>query len=247
MKITASLVASLLASVAVARPSRAMDEGDPLPQSSRITAFVVDDKGNPSVECWEITTIADTQQIQRTDGSKGTAHALILARSGDFEGIDILTWPSLSPIWPPDTNAVHAEWFDMANTFNLFSVQGGLINFNVNFRLGSTSDDDDDDTTHIFSLENGDDWFYFEDTYTGSSVSRSKNAAPYPFTIGTISATETELLRLRYNAQPKHKVLHKGACSFTGIKTPAEDSSYEEKTSSAHSPLTVQVNIKESL
>jgi hypothetical protein len=251
MKLTTSLVASLLASVAMARPQRAMDEGDPLPQTSRITAFVVDDKGNPSVECWEISNIVDdsqqTQQIQRADGSKATAYSTSISRKSDFEGIDILTWPSLVDIWPPSGSSVHAENFDLSNTFNLFSVQGGLINFNFYAARFGATDDDDEVETHIFNLENGDDWFYFEDEYTGSSLARSAHATPYPFSISTVSATETELLRLRYNSQPKHTVLHKGGCHFTGISTPADSSSRGGRTSREHSPLTVQVNIGEDL
>jgi len=246
MKITASFVASLLASVAVARP-RTMDEGDPLPQKSRVTAFVVSDNGTPSVECWEITNMVETDQIQRADGSKATSHVLPLARGRELEGLDILTWPSYSPIWPPDANSLHTEWFDLANHFNLFSVQGGLINLVAALGASSNGAAADDSELHIFSLENGDDWFYFEDSYTGSDLARSASAPPYPFTISTISSTETEVLRLKFNAPPTHKVLHKGGCSFTGIRTPAESSSSGTRTSREHSPLTVQVNIKEAL
>jgi hypothetical protein len=64
---------------------------------------------------------------------------------------------------------------------------------------------------------------------------------PYPFQVSTISATETELLRLRYNTQPKHTVIHKGACSFTGIETSAKHGS--SQSTRGHSGLTVQVNV----
>jgi hypothetical protein len=90
-------------------------------------------------------------------------------------------------------------------------------------------------------LENGDDWFYFEDDSTSSAVSAKTNAAPYPFHISTISGSETEMMRLIYNAQPKHTVLHKGACSFTGIET--SDSKGSSQMTDGHSGLTVQVNV----
>lgn len=120
-----------------------------------------------------------------------------------------------------------------------------MIKFDVDSDVVSTAETDIE--THIFSLENGDDWFYFEDNYSGSSLARSANAAPFPFTISTISSSETEVLRLKFNDRPKYNVVHKGACSFTGIKTPAGSSSHGASTSRVHSPLTVQVNIKEAL
>jgi hypothetical protein len=89
-------------------------------------------------------------------------------------------------------------------------------------------------------LENGDDWFYFEDVSTSSAVD-SKSAATYPFHLSTISGTETELVRLRYTSQPKHTLVHKGACSFTGIHT--SDGKGSSQTTDGHSGLTVQVNV----
>ncbi|KAF7187401.1 hypothetical protein HII31_11290, partial [Pseudocercospora fuligena] len=261
MKFSAPIVSSLLATAVSARP-HATGEGDPLPQQSRITAFVVDHNGNPSVECWEITTIVDDFQVQRKDGSTATSRAMSLAKAGELDGLDILTWPAAVPIWPIPDHDVAQTNFDLSASFkydivlssitefsidtnlavypSLFNVQGGLINFNFRAaaRFGAAEDDEDDEQ-HIFSLENGDDWFYFEDSYSGSSKAQKANAPPYPFTISTISATETETLRLRYNNRPKHKVLHKGACTFTGISIP-DDS---KKTSRMHSPLTVQVNM----
>ena len=84
-------------------------------------------------------------------------------------------------------------------------------------------------------MENGDDWFYFEDEYTGSSAQKTAAAAA-PVRISTVSATETEILRLKYSSRPRHTIVHKGACSFTGIKTSGEKQS-------EHSGLTVQVNV----
>ncbi|KXT18887.1 hypothetical protein AC579_3524 [Pseudocercospora musae] len=238
MKFSAPIVSSLLATAVSARP-HATGEGDPLQQKSRITAFVVDNDGNPSVECWEITNIVDDFQVQRKDGSTATSRAMSLAKAGELDGLDILTWPAASPIWPIPDHDVAQTYFDLAAKPSLFNVQSGLINFNfLNTPFGA-ADDDDDDEQHVFSLENGDDWFYFEDDYSGSSNAHKANAPPYPFTISTISASETETLRLRYNDRPKHKVLHKGACRFTGISIP-DDS---KKTSRMHSPLTVQVNM----
>jgi hypothetical protein len=227
----------------------------------------VNDKGEPSVECWDLAAISESMQLERADGSKAVSHAVSLSRDNEFEGIDILTWPSYAPIWPPAGDEVQSENFDLGNTFkyvnarpypyhkqsvsannsfprSLFNIQGGLIDFNFYAaRFGAASDDDDEIETHIFSLENGDDWFYFEDQYTGESLSRKESDKPYPFRMSTISGTETEALRLRYKSQPKHTVLHKGACSFTGIDTSADHGS--SQSTRGHSGFTVQVNVED--
>lgn len=91
--------------------------GDPLPQTSRITAFVVDHDGNPSVECWEITNIVDDLQVQRKDGSTATSRAMSLAKAGELDGLDILTWPAASPIWPIPGHDVAQTNFDLAASF----------------------------------------------------------------------------------------------------------------------------------
>lgn len=106
------------------------------------------------------------------------------------------------------------------------------------------SGDDDEVENHIFSLENGDDWFYFEDD-SSSSARVKATGESYPFHFSTISATETELLRLRYSSRPKHTKVHKGACSFTGINTSGTSSFEQESTSHERSPLTVQVRIED--
>ena len=91
--------------------------GDSLPLKSRVTAFVVNADGEPSVECWEIMNMVDSQRVQQLDGSEGTAHMTSLARSRDLDGLDILTWPSYSPIWPPEDSNFEAEWFDLSKAF----------------------------------------------------------------------------------------------------------------------------------
>jgi len=228
----------------VARP-RATDEGDELSQKSRITAFVVNDRGEPSVECWEINNMVETKQVKRTDGSKANAHALPLTSGNELDGVDILTWPSSSYIWPPQEGETRAQHADLSEVYNLFSVQQGLIDFVVHAAGFGRNSVDEEVEPHIFSGENGDDWFYFEDNYTDSSNAKKSDSKPYPFSISTISATETELLRLRFSERPNHRVVHKGACRFTGIKTP--ESSHGVGKSSSQSPLTVQVNIQEAL
>lgn len=125
---------------------------------------------------------------------------------------------------------------------SLFNVQGGLIGFNFRANhFGKADDDDDDGSQHVFSLENGDDWFYFEDTSESSLAQKSDSM---PFQIGTISGTETEVFRLKYKSQPKHTVLHKGACSFTGIDTSAGSDS-SKSVSHGHTGVSVQVNMED--
>lgn len=245
MKFSAPIISTLLATAATARPRTKTDEEGPLDAKSRVTAFVIDNEGNPSVECWEITSVVDSMKVKRKDGSEATSQSVSLAGHDDLESLDIITWPTFSDIWPPanDVSAKHTN-FDLSNNFNLFNIQGGLINFNFySARFGMASDDDDDEVeTHIFSLENGDDWFYFEDSSSDSAAHKA-NSEESPFHISTISATETELLRLRYAGRPHHKVVHKGACSFTGIRT--SSNALSGKTSRTHSPLSVQVNIED--
>jgi hypothetical protein len=87
-------------------------------------------------------------------------------------------------------------------------------------------------------MENGDDWFYFEDDSTSPAAETPANQ---PFRISTISGSETEMMRLRYKSQPKHTVLHKGACSFSGIETSCGNGSSQMDREG--SGLTLQVNV----
>ena len=93
-----------------------------MPQSSRVTAFVVDENGHPSVECWEFSNMIEDMKIRRKDGSMVTARSMKIATASELDSVDILTWPSLSPIWP-DPHAyslddeVKADWLDLSGTF----------------------------------------------------------------------------------------------------------------------------------
>lgn len=207
----------------------------------------------------------ETYQVQRTDGTSATAQALSFASSNEFAGVEILTWPSASVLWP-STNVDAQSSFNLTDvtkwvllkphaypcvlrracsltlSCSMFSVQSGLIRVESIMLLGSSTSNEPEE--FIFSTDNGDDWFYFEDD---SSSVGSLNTKPYPFQISTISATETELLRLKFKQQPTRKVVHKGACRFNGIKTPAEPSSRASGTTRVHSPVTVQVTFDDSL
>jgi hypothetical protein len=110
-----------------------------------------------------------------------------------------------------------------------------LINFKFSIFAAGNADEWPD---HVFSLENGDDWFYFEDQYTGTSQQLRVDSAPPPIQVSSISGTETEVLRLRFPKRPAYKVLHKGGCSFTGISTPSESSLGQ--SSRVHNRLTKQ-------
>lgn len=226
MKFSIPILLPLLTSVAFGKPTVKDEEGDPLPQTSRVTAFVVDGNGQPSVECWEFDNMVNDMKIRRKDGSAATARSMNIATGRELEGVDILTWPSYAPIWPDPGAYIHddeveADWLDLSNTFNLFTIQGGLINFKFSVFAAGNADELPD---HVFSLENGDDWFYFEDQYTGTSQQLRVDSAPPPIQVSSISGTETEVLRLRFPKRPAYKVLHKGGCSFTGIRTPSESS-----------------------
>ncbi len=127
------------------------------------------------------------------------------------------------------------EWRTDKHISSLFSVQGGLVDFTVT----SFAARNVDETPHYtFSLENGDDWFYFEDSYTGTDQQLRVDSAPPPLQISSVSGTEAEVLRLRFTQRPAYKVLHKGACAFTGISTPSESSL--GKSARVHNRLTKQ-------
>lgn len=241
MKFSIPVLVSLLTSVATGRLT-IKDEGDPLPQTSQVTAFVVDDNGQPSVECWEVTTMINNMKIRRKDGSVGTARSMKIAAASDVEGFDILTWSPYAPIWPPSIysldDEVKTDWLDLSNTFNLFTVQSGLISFESSIFAAENADWP---SHYFFDNQNGDDWFYFEDNYTDTEEQLRVDSAPFPLRVSSVSGVDTEVLRLRFAERPAYKVLHKGGCSFTGISTPSE--SRLGQSSRKHNRLTKQQNV----
>jgi len=176
------------------------------------------------VECWEISDLLPDQTL-RQRSLKGPT--IMRMANDDLQGVDLLTWPEPTPLWPPPRGSVHSQGFDLSSSKNLFSINSGLINFKVNSRSSSTYDDDDDDGQYIFSAENGDNWFYFEDQtsydddsrrFSTQQCAKAKTDGP-PLTISTRSATDTTLTQFKYKGTPQHKVLHSGRCEFTGLVT----------------------------
>ena len=115
-------------------------------------------------------------------------------------------------------------------------MQSGLIHFQFSGVAAENKEEIPPD--HVFSQENGDDWFYFEDEYTGTSQQLRVDSAPPPIQVSSISGNPTEVLRLRFPQRPAYKVLHKGGCSYTGIDTPSESSLGQ--SSRVHNRLTKQ-------
>lgn len=70
---------------------------------------MVDDKGHPSVECWEINSFSESARVKVAGGSTAKAHSLSLARDDELAGVEILTWPTFADIWPPASDAVHSK------------------------------------------------------------------------------------------------------------------------------------------
>ncbi len=67
-------------------------------------------------------------KIPRKDGSVGTARSMKIAAARELEGLDILTWPSYSPIWPGPyayslDDEVEADWLDLSSTFKYASSE----------------------------------------------------------------------------------------------------------------------------
>lgn len=80
-----------------------------------MTAFVVSEDGTPSVECWEIhNLVPESKVVTRKDGSKATVSQRTM--SAELEGLDILTWPSFSPIWPPPAGEMHNNAIDFGDS-----------------------------------------------------------------------------------------------------------------------------------
>ena len=68
------------------------DTTRPVAQQNRFTAFVNTADGL-RVQCWGMGT--------EQSGSKGASRVMSLATAGQLEGLDILTWPSYSNLYPP--------------------------------------------------------------------------------------------------------------------------------------------------
>jgi len=240
MKFTTSVVPALFAAIAVASPRRTAGS-DTLPEQSRFTAFIVDKNGSPSVECWEIAQIVESVS---THGG-GIAHAVSLPHY--YDAVEINTFSTNAFIWPESDNNYQGTSLDLSGKSNLFMVQHGLV---LVHGASPSSDqeiagEDDDWPDHVFSQENGDNWFYFEDNTGLDDDARRAGARPPPITIRTISGSETEVLRLTSKGQPKHRVVHKGACSFTGIKTPTDSKFHGSEKMREQSDLTVQIHIED--
>ena len=120
---------------------------------------------------------------------------------------------------------------------SLFTVKDGLIWIEVGSVGDATAQLKDDVENHIFSLENGDDWFYFEDQSIDSSSSSSSGeqcaksrAESSTLNVRTISGSDTTLINFKYDTTPGYTVLHEGACNFAGLK-PGSSSSKSDPDS----------------
>ncbi|MCJ1334971.1 hypothetical protein MMC09_000237, partial [Bachmanniomyces sp. S44760] len=190
---------------------------DPIPQKSRVTAFVNTDDGL-RVECWEISDLLESVPSKpRHCDSKGMPRRTQMGvGEGGISGIDIVTWPSSATLYPPPPSHVGTA-IDFSGKPNLFTVKDGLIFIEA---YGSTTNsiDDNESEQFVFADVNGDDWFYFEDS-PGSYYSAKRHTAP-PIIIRTISGSDTTLINFQYDGTPSHTVLHEGRCNFAGL-TPA--------------------------
>lgn len=75
------------------------------------------------MECWEISSITASMEVQRADGSTAMSHAISLTRKGDLDSLDILTWPALTEVWPPANGGYQSKEFDLSNTFRYVSAR----------------------------------------------------------------------------------------------------------------------------
>ncbi|QDS71415.1 hypothetical protein FKW77_003293 [Venturia effusa] len=227
----------MLASCSLARPQFRFADDNPISQRSKVTAFVVDD-GGVSVECWEVGNLLP-DSARAAQGPR----VLHMNWNDDLGGVDILTWGSPGPIWPPglEKRVPPTSAFSMGyhphSSHGIYKATEGILDFEVHDSSSAhrnsnvDSDDDDWDTSTLFSAENGDDWFYFEDVGSDDSPAKTKRCdntitkrSESPLTISARSSTDTTLLFFKYGARPSHTVLHKGRCNFAGL-VPVEDKS----------------------
>lgn len=115
---------------------------------------------------------------------------------------------------------------------SLFTVKDGLIFIDYDtssFDSVRAQDDDDAWGQSVFADNNGDDWFYFEDQYTGTSSQEqcAKATDASTFNVRTISGGDTSLLAFEYTSTPPHTVLHEGKCNFAGLKPASTSSRYD--------------------
>jgi hypothetical protein len=100
--------------------------------------------------------------------------------------------------------------------FSSFTLKGGLIYIEKISIFGGKAADQSEQ--YFFSGENGDDWFYLEDQTSSENTQCAKKTDSTPFTMSSVSSTETTLIRFKYKKRPEHTVLHKGRCNFAGLK-----------------------------
>jgi len=238
MKVQIFSLIPVLASCALTRQrARPLDDG-PVPQQSHVTAFVVTDDG-VKVECWSVGNLLPDNPSgysRKHGGRHGGRHgrkgpSVLPMDNSELKGVDILTWPEPMPFWPPPKGS-RSQGAGVDLSGNLYTVQDGSIAIKVNMPMKSAKDNMDDDDHYIFSGENGDNWFYFEDQ-TASDMQQCANSKPdqAPLMGMTRSADRTTLIQFKYNEAPKHKMLHPGRCMFTGLVTDGDDNKDRDRLS----------------
>jgi len=226
MKFQSLALVSAVASTALARP-RALE--GPISQASHVTAFVITDEG-VKVECWQIGNLLpdSVSPSTRRRGQRGPS--VLPLYNDELQGVDLLTWPEPVPLWPPPKGSSMHSKASSGLPSGLYTIQTGLVDIRITATAGATDDDDDDDWGNgdtILSAENGDNWFYFEDTTTGDymkTCAHAKDDAP-PLSIAARSADGTTLIQFKYDDAPAHEVLHPGRCRFSGLVNVGDDSS----------------------
>jgi len=207
---------SLLSS-AVARPDRYRAQGDvdsPVPQNSRVTAFVNTDK-ELKVECWAIGDFLPENVAK--DGVRATT-------LGNVE-ITLFSFAPSATIFSFGTSAVANHPIDFRSRPNLFTVKEGLVF--VEAKTDSDGDKGDNPyQRYVFAGQNGDDWFYIEDRTSEKAENCEKTDLAHRLSVIAVSGSDTNLINFAYQKTPRHKVLHPGRCNFAGL-TPSGDSQRE--------------------
>jgi hypothetical protein len=104
-----------------------------------------------------------------------------------------------------------------------YTITNGLISISYPPIGVDGAESSKEKTEIIFSAENGDSWFYFEDiSSTASARKHGAKNVDSPVTIETRSATETTLIRFEHPKTPEHTVLHQGKCNFAGLRPASE-------------------------
>ncbi|KAH7123567.1 hypothetical protein B0J11DRAFT_506638 [Dendryphion nanum] len=148
---------------------------DETPSSrNKITAFIREEDGSASVECWQLNGHISSRRTERPDGSYGVAYSEELAQVDSVK----VEWflPGFPLPIPPYAIIAHQSGTDeyqlveSADTAT-YIVQDGAVAVRWLFfpPISGNSMEDSEVKNFYFDSQNGDDWFLFQDKRKGDA------------------------------------------------------------------------------